>query len=85
MLRKEYMGELSLPLNEWFPSGTVALSSDKLPVSRYSLARVADTEIRSSLVVSFLLAGSRTSQAPYRSRSGSYHPRTLHPNKLSTS
>jgi hypothetical protein len=33
MLRKEYMGELSLPLAEWFPTGEVALISDKLPVS----------------------------------------------------
>ena len=33
-MRKEYMGEVTIPLSQWFPSGEVQLWSDNLPVSR---------------------------------------------------
>jgi hypothetical protein len=32
-MRKEYMGEVAIPLLEWFDGGNVALWSDNLPVS----------------------------------------------------
>ena len=32
MLGKDYMGELSLPMKEWFPGGTVVFMHDDAPV-----------------------------------------------------
>lgn len=35
-MRKEYMGEVTIPLSDWFPKGEVAMWSNDLPVSRCS-------------------------------------------------
>jgi hypothetical protein len=32
LMRKEYMGEVTIPLSQWFPTGEVQLWSDNLPV-----------------------------------------------------
>ena len=40
MLRKEYLGELSLPMKEWFPGGTVVFMDESVPVSPFLTLRV---------------------------------------------
>ena len=34
-MRKEYMGEVNIPLSEWFDEGEVKLWHDELPVSKW--------------------------------------------------
>jgi hypothetical protein len=31
-MRKEYMGEVTIPFSQWFPSGEAQLWTDNLPV-----------------------------------------------------
>lgn len=58
LMRKEYMGEVTIPLSEWFPSGQVSLWAESLTVSLLSCVLWGTEGFSPSLAASCPLGGS---------------------------